>query len=149
MASGHFQIERCNATQLDLRLSGAIDEETVLGCEREARVGSTLAERASLHILWDLREVASYTFDARIVLVRLQRYLAPKAARTVYVAAEAAARSLALWAAHMGGEGRMCITAELGPARAWLARESEPMTGRYLIEGVRATARPSKDRAAG
>src|SRR5262245_3125786 len=114
MASGLFQVQRCHATQLNLRLSGEIDEDTVLGCERETRMRIALVTRGSLQILWDLREVESYTFDARIVLVRLQRFLALRAARTVYVAAKPAARSLALWAAHMGGHGRMCITADLG-----------------------------------
>jgi hypothetical protein len=141
MASGHFQVQRCLATQLNLRLSGEIDEETVLGCEREARMRIALVEAGSLQILWDLRDVESYTFDARIVLVRLQRFLALKASRTVYVAAELAARSLATWAAHMAGQGRICITAELPAARAWLSGgDAEPRTGRYVIDGVSVTA---------
>jgi hypothetical protein len=148
MASGHFQVQRCHATQLNLRLSGEIDEETVLGCEREARMRIALASAGSLQILWDLREVESYTFDARIVLVRLQRFLALKASRTVYVAAELSARSLALWAAHMAGQGRICITAEIGAGRAWLSGETEPRTGRYLIDGVSVTPADS-DKAAG
>jgi hypothetical protein len=140
MASGHFQVQRCLATQLNLRLSGEIDEETVLGCEREARMRIALVEAGSLQILWDLRDVESYTFDARIVLVRLQRFLALKASRTVYVASELAARSLATWAAHMAGQGRICITSELPAARAWLSGDAEPRTGRYLIDGVSVTA---------
>ena len=139
MASGHFQVQRCLATQLNLRLSGEIDEETVLGCEREARMRIALVQRGSLQILWDLRDVESYTFDARIVLVRLQRFLALKAARTVYVASELASRSLATWAAHMAGQGRICITSELSAARAWLSGDGEPRTGRYLIDGVSVT----------
>lgn len=148
MASGYFQVQRCLSTQLNLRLGGDIDEETVLGCEREARMRIALVPRGSLQILWDLREVESYSFEARIVLVRMQRFLATKASRTVYVAAELAARSLALWAAHMGGYGRMCITAELGSAHAWLAGDSEPTTGRYLI-GDPTPQQPDKDKAAG
>jgi len=140
MASGHFQVQRCLANQLNLRLSGEIDEETVLGCEREARMRIALVEAGSLQILWDLRDVESYTFDARIVLVRLQRFLALKASRTVYVAAELAARSLATWAAHMAGQGRICIVAELPAARAWLSGNAEPRTGRYVIDGVSVTS---------
>jgi hypothetical protein len=136
MASGYFQVERSLATQLKLRLGGEIDEETVLGCERETRMRLALVARESLEILWDLRDVQSYTFEARIVLVRLQRYLAEKATRTVYVAAELAARSLAVWAARMGGHGRLCLTADLGSAMAWLAGETGPTTGRFLIEGA-------------
>jgi hypothetical protein len=151
MASGHFEIRRPLATELTLTLGGDIDEETVLGCEREARSQLALVEPGSLHILWDLRQVTSYTFEARIVLVRLQRFLAARAERTVYVAAELASRSLALWAAHMGGKGRMCITADLQSAHAWLAGECGPTTGRHLIQGVvlDRTEDPSKDKAAG
>ena len=148
MASGHFTVQRCHANQLNLRLSGEIDEETVLGCEREARMRIALVEGGSLQILWDLRDVESYTFDARIVLVRLQRFLARKASRTVYVAAELPARSLATWAAHMAGQGRICITAELTAARAWLTGDAEPRTGRYLIDGVSVTAVRDDDKAA-
>jgi hypothetical protein len=139
MASGHFQVQRCHENQLNLRLTGEIDEETVLGCEREARMRIALVEAGSLQILWDLRDVESYTFDARIVLVRLQRFLALKASRTVYVAADLAARSLATWAAHMAGQGRICITSELTAARTWLSGDAEPRTGRYLIDGVSVT----------
>lgn len=146
MASGHFQVQRCTATQLTLLLSGVIDEETVLGCEREMRARVALAERGSLQILWDLCGVVSYSFEARIVLVRMQRFLAVKASCTVYVADELPARSLALWAAHMGGHGRMCITADLAGAHAWLAGESEPTTGRHLVHGA---STPPKDKAAG
>lgn len=148
MASGYFQVQRRLATQLSLVLSGEIDEETVLGCERETRVRVALVEDGSLEILWDLRGVESYTFDARIVLVRLQRFLAVKASRTVYVAAEPTARSLALWAAHMGGEGRICIATDLPSAMAWLAGETEPTTGRHLIRGVPPRFSPG-DKAAG
>jgi hypothetical protein len=149
MASGYFQVQRCLSTQLNLRLGGEIDEETVLDCEREVRMRIALVERDSLQILWDLRDVESYTFEARIVLVRLQRFLAVKAARTVYVAAELAARSLALWAAHMGGYGRMCIASDVASARAWLAGETEPTTGRYLIGGASLPDPRDKDKAAG
>ena len=144
MASGQYQVHRNTASQLTLLLSGAIDEETVLGCERETRMRLAVAEGGSLQILWDFRGVESYSFEARIVLVRLQRFLALKAACTVYVAAELAARSLALWAAHMGGHGRMCITADVKGAQSWLAGESEPTTGRHLIHGASA---PPKDKA--
>ncbi len=139
MASGYFHVQRSLSSQLNLRLGGEIDEETLLGCEREARMRIALVESGSLLILWDLREVESYSFEARIVLVRLQRVLATKAARTVYVAAETAARSLALWAAHMGGYGRMCIVADVPSARAWLATDTEPTTGRYWVGGATPT----------
>jgi hypothetical protein len=135
MASGYFQVHRSLASQLNLRLGGEIDEETVLGCERETRMRVALVERGALDVLWDLSAVESYTFEGRIVLVRLQRFLAEKAARTVYVAADTAGRSLALWAAHMGGHGRMtCITADLAGAMAWLAGETGQTTGRHLIQ---------------
>ena len=135
MASGYFQVHRSLASQLNLRLGGAIDEEIVLGCERETRMRLSLVERGALDVLWDLSTVESYTFEARIVLVRLQRFLAEKAARTVYVAADLPGRSLALWAAHMGGHGRMlCITADLAGAMAWLAGETGQTTGRHLIQ---------------
>jgi len=148
MASGSFHVQRCLSTQLNLRLSGEIDEETVLRCEREARMRVALVESGSLLILWDLCEVESYSFEARIVLVRLQRFLAVKAARTVYVAAQLPARSLALWAAHMGGHGRMCIAADVPSARAWLSGDTEPTTGRYLISGAAPPTR-DEDKAAG
>jgi hypothetical protein len=146
MASGYFQVERCLASQLNLRLGGDIDEETVLRCERETRMRVALVADSSLQILWDLREVASYTFEARIVLVRLQRFLAVKAARTVYVAAELAARSLALWSAHMGGFGRMCIATDVPSANAWLSGDVEPTTARYFVSSAGIIAR---EKAAG
>jgi hypothetical protein len=147
MASGTFHVQRSLSSQLNLRLSGDIDEETVLGCEREARMRIALAGSGSLLILWDLRDVESYSFEARIVLVRLQRFLATKAARTVYVAAATAARSLAMWAAHMGGYGRMCIVADVPSARAWLSSDTEPTTGQYWIGGPRPAR--SDDKATG
>lgn len=136
MASGYFQVQRSLASQLNLRLGGDIDEETVLRCERETRMRVALVADSSLQILWDLSDVASYTFEARVVLVRLQRFLAVKAARTVYVAAELAARSLALWSAHMGGFGRMCIAEDVPSAHAWLSGDAEPATRSYLVSGA-------------
>jgi hypothetical protein len=146
MASGQFQVTRSTASRLTLRLTGVIDEETVLGCERETRARTAVAEAGSLQILWDLRGVEGYSFEARIVLVRLQRFLAARAQSTVYVADALAARSLALWSAHMGGHGEMCITADVPSALAWLAGDSDSnTTGRHLIHGAPARA---KDKAA-
>ena len=146
MANGRFQVTRSTASRLTLLLSGVIDEDTVLGCERETRARTAVAEAGSLQILWDLRGVEGYSFEARIVLVRLQRFLAVRAQSTVYVADAMAARSLALWSAHMGGQGEMCITADVPSALAWLAGDADAnTTGRHLIHSAPAR---TKDKAA-
>ena len=155
MASGTFRVQRSTQTQLTLQLGGEIDEETVLGCERETRSRVSLVEPNSLHVVWDLRDVVSYSFEARIVLVRLQRFLASKALRTAYIAGEPVARSLALWAAHMAGHAAQapisptCIVPDLPSANAWLSEDdgAEPNTGRHVVWG--AAPAGGDDRVAG
>src|ERR1700742_1367078 len=106
MTNSGFRISRNAHQKLRVELSGDIDEEVALGCEREARTQLALAGAGTLRVLWDLSGVRGYSLEARVVIVRLQRFLTTKAVRTAYVAEEATPRSLALWAARMGNDAR-------------------------------------------
>jgi hypothetical protein len=140
MTSSGFRIARNTYQQLRLELAGDVDEEIALSCERETRTQLTLATAGSLRVLWDLTGVRSYSLEARVVIVRLQRFLTTKAVRTAYVAADATPRSLALWAARMGSDARACIAADHDSAEAWLAGRSDPNTLVRPIASVRAAA---------
>jgi hypothetical protein len=140
MTSSGFRIARNTYQQLRLELAGDVDEEIALSCERETRTQLTLATAGSLRVLWDLTCVRSYTLEARVVIVRLQRFLTTKAARTAYVAADATPRSLALWAARMGSDERACIAGDQDSADAWLAGRGDPNTLVRSIASVRAAA---------
>ncbi len=129
MTDSLFQVERTRPDELTLRLGGVLDENAALGCEREARAQLSLAKNGSQRILWDLREVTGYSLEARAVVVRLQRFLADKAQRTVYVATRPEPRSLALWAVHMAGHLDACIATDLESAQAYLRGRGDPETG--------------------
>jgi hypothetical protein len=120
MTTPGFRLYRNASQRLTIELAGEIDEDTALYCERETRADLALVPDASLRVVWDLTGVTGYSLDARLVLVRLQQFLAIKADRTAYVAVEPTARSLALWAARMGDQARACIAADREAAEAWL-----------------------------
>jgi hypothetical protein len=125
MTTPGFRLYRNASHRLTIELAGEIDEETALYCERETRADLALVPDGSLRVVWDLSGVSGYSLDARVVLVRLQQFLASKAQRTAYVACEPTARSLALWAARMGDEARACIAADRDAAEDWLVDHSE------------------------
>jgi hypothetical protein len=107
--------------RLTIELGGELDEPLALYCECEVRVDLAQAASRSLCVLWDLSAVTGYSLEARLVLARLQQFLAGKALCTAYVAPAAATRSLALWAARMGEQVDACIAADRPAAEAWLA----------------------------
>lgn len=143
-----FQVDRSRPDELTLRLGGVLDEDTALGCEREARAQLGLAKNGSQCILWDLREVTGYSLPARAVLVRLQSFLADKAQKTVYVATRPEARSLALWAVHMAGSLDACIATDLEGAMAYLRGRGEPETGVRPLASTRPAPISNLDKAA-
>jgi hypothetical protein len=132
-----FRVSRTALDRFTVELAGTIDEEIALTCERETRVQLALVADASLLVLWDLSAVVGYSLEARMVIVRLQRYLTTKADRTAYIAAEPTPRSLALWAARMGNDSRACIAADHDSARAWLAGRADPSTQVRQVAGAR------------
>jgi hypothetical protein len=137
MANPSFQLFRSASHTLTLRLSGDLDEAVALHCERETRADLTLVVQPSLRVLWDLRALSSYSLESRVVVVRLQQFLAAKALRTAYVANTAAARSLALWAARMGDQSAACIAADGAAAEAWLCGQDESAVCIVLARGMR------------
>jgi hypothetical protein len=140
MTNPGFRVTRSAIDRFTVELGGMLDEETALACERETRVQLALVGDASLLVLWDLSTVDGYSLEARMVIVRLQRFLTVKAERTAYVAADAAARSLAVWAARMGNDARACIAADHDSAIAWLSGRSEPNTLVQPVAGLRNAA---------
>jgi hypothetical protein len=138
MTSPGFRLYRNASRRLTIELAGEIDESTALYCERETRADLALVADASLRVVWDFSAVTGYSLDARVVLVRLQQFLTSKAERTAYVAVEATARSLALWAARMGDEARACIAADRDAAEAWLVEsDNDARTAAVRLDGVR------------
>jgi hypothetical protein len=135
MANTRFQLFRSASHTLTLQLSGDLDEAVALHCERETRADLTLVMRPSLRVLWDLSALRSYSLESRVVVVRLQQYLSTKALRTAYIANTAAARSLALWAARMGGQSAACIAADHAGAQAWLRDQDESAVRIVLASG--------------
>jgi hypothetical protein len=148
MTNSGFRLR--NAVQrLTVEMVGAIDEEIAMRCEREARAQLALSAEGSLRVLWDLSAVTSYTFEARVVIVRLQRFLSTKADRTAYVAVHPTPRSLALWVARMGNDARGCIAADHDSAETWLTgNSSEPNTLIRPLASVRPGV-PDKNTATG
>jgi hypothetical protein len=134
-----FRVCRSAIDQFTVELLGTIDEEIALSCEREARAQLALVADRSLRVMWDLSAVVGYSLEARMVIVRLQRFLTTKADRTAYVAADAAPRSLAVWAARMGNDARACIAADHEGARAWLCGGVDPNTQVRPVPGARAS----------
>jgi hypothetical protein len=137
MANARFQLFRSASHTLTLQLCGDLDEAVALHCERDVRADLMLVVRPSLRVLWDLSALDSYSLESRVVLVRLQQFLSTKALRTAYIATTPAARSLALWAARMGGQSSACIAADRGGADAWLRDQDESAVGIVLSRGMR------------
>jgi hypothetical protein len=135
MTGARFRLHRNAARQLTLELGGDLDENAALYCESETRADLALVASGSLQVLWDLRGVTSYSLEARMVLARLQQFLAAKSQRTAYVATDAVTRSLALWAARMGEQTAACIAADRAAAQAWLAASTPTLP---LRAGVKA-----------
>ncbi len=135
-----FQIERCSPDELEIVLAGRLEEEVLLGCERELRTQLRLAKPASLRVLIDLRSMDGYTLDARTVLVRVQRFIAEKACRVVFVVDRPEPRSLALWAVHMAGPWNAQMASDAHDARAFLRGRSDPPTGVRPLASTRPPA---------
>ena len=149
MTNPGFRIYRNAYLRFTVEITGVLEEDLALRCEREVRAQLALAADGSLRVLWDLRGVQSYSFEARVVIVRLQRFLTSKADRTAYLAWAPAPRSLALWAARMNNDAQACIAADLESAEAWLAaRRQEPNTLIRPLASVRPPV-PGKNSAAG
>lgn len=140
MPTPPFTVSRVQPEEICIALHGALDEETALACEREVRTQLSLSKDGSLHVLWDLHELTSYTLDARAVLVRLQKFLASKASRTVYVAERPEPRSLALWAVHMAGHWHAHLSVDVETARAWLRGRDDTETKVKQLASVRPLA---------
>ena len=136
MANTCFQLFRSASHTLTLQLSGDLDEAVALHCERDTRADLMLVVQPTLRVLWDLSALRSYTLESRVVVVRLQQFLSTKALRTAYVANTAPARSLALWAARMGGQSAACIAADQGGADAWLRDQDESAVRIVLPRGL-------------
>lgn len=136
MAICSFQLTRTLLDELAIELSGSLDENTALLCEREVRTQLHQARDASLRVLWDLRALEGYSIPAREVLVRLQRFLADKANRTVYVAARTEPRSLAVWVLRMANHRDGHVARDLDAARAWLRDRNDPASGTHPREGA-------------
>lgn len=136
MANASFQLFRSASHSLTLQLSGDLDEAVALHCERETRADLMLVSRPSLRVLWDLSTLHSYSLESRVVVVRLQQFLSTKALRTAYVANNPSARSLALWAARMGGQPSACIAADHSGADAWLRDQDESAVRIVLSRGL-------------
>ena len=136
MANARFQLYRSASHALTLHLSGDLDETVALHCERDTRADLMLVVRPSLHVLWDLSALSGYSLESRVVVVRLQQFLSTKALRTAYVANTPAARSLALWAARMGGQSAACIAADQCGADAWLRNQDESAVRIVLPRGL-------------
>jgi hypothetical protein len=137
MANSSFQLFRSASHTLTLQLSGDLDEAVALHCERETRADLTLVVRPSLRVLWDLSALSSYSLESRVVVVRVQQFLSTKALRTAYVANTPAARSLALWAARMGGQSAACIAADQSGAHGWLRDQDDSAVRIVLSRGLR------------
>jgi hypothetical protein len=142
MPSASTTVTRPQPDELLIVLAGALDEPTALACESDVRMQVSLARDGSLLVLWDLRELVSYTLPARSVLVRLQSLLASKARRTVYVAERAEPRGLALWAVHMAGHWHAHLAPDLDSAYAWLRGAPEHAQSVRLLASARP---PSQD----
>ena len=136
-----FSLNRTLLDELAIELSGGLDENAALLCEREVRTHLNQAKGASLRVLWDLRALDSYTIPARDVLVRLQCFLGEKANRTVYVAARSEPRSLAVWVLRMSQHRDGHVARDLEDARAWLRERCDPPTGQHA-RGPNSTMRP-------
>jgi hypothetical protein len=143
MANTCFQLFRSASHTLTVQLCGDLDEAVALHCEREARADLTLVVRPTLRVLWDLSELRSYSLESRVVVVRLQQFLSTKALRTAYVAKTPAARSLALWAARMGGQSAACIAADHGGAEGWLNDQDESAVRIVLPRGLMPMREPA------
>jgi len=144
MTFAGFRLYRDATRRLTLELAGEVDEAAALALECEARVDLALVAGGSLRVLWDLSAVRGYTLEARVVLARVQQFLATKSRGTAFVAPQLTTRSLALWAARMGDGRPACIAADRAAAEAWLAAsESQPLGVRQLgaAEGGGAFAR--------
>jgi hypothetical protein len=140
MTAVSFQIDRCSPDELEIVLSGRLEEDALLACERELRTQLRLAKPTSLRVLVDLRNVDGYTLDARTVLVRVQRFIAEKAVRVVFVVDRPEPRSLALWAVHMAGPWNAQMAACVHDARAFLRGRSDPPTGVRPLASTRPPA---------
>jgi hypothetical protein len=148
MTNPGFRVCRSAIDQFRVELAGTIDEEIALSCERETRVELALVADGSLRVMWDLSAVVGYSLEARMVIVRLQRFLTAKADRTAYIAADATPRSLAVWAARMGNDARACIAADYDGARTWLSGGVDPTTQIRQVAGGRAPSVAGKNSAA-
>lgn len=116
---GQYAIERGSSGQLRVVLQGAIDEGAVTACG--AKLNEALAGATPARVLFDLCLVSSLSTDARHALAELQRTLAPKVARTAYLANRPFLRGEALWVVHMADDSNAKPAMNERQAEQWLA----------------------------
>lgn len=115
-----YLISRNDSHRIDVYLNGSLERDVLVELETELRVQLASAPSGRLHVCVDLRRVDEYSLEARDVLIRLQRYVAGRAAGTVYFASGPAMRALALWAIRMSGDKNAHAVAGPREADPWL-----------------------------
>lgn len=76
-------------------------------------------------VLFDLQAVRTFDLDVRAALVALHRTVAGRARRTVYLAARAHIRGLALWLIHFAEDPASSVAMNAAQAEAWLTQGKE------------------------
>jgi hypothetical protein len=112
------RIERSTPRRRVVVLEGILDEG---GARRLLSLMTGELEQPSVaEVLFDLRGVEDYQPAARQPLVEVQRELAGRGCRSVWLAERARLRGLALWVMHAASDGaaRAVMTPE--QAEAWL-----------------------------
>lgn len=115
-----YLISRSDSHRIDVHLDGSLERDVLMELETELRVHLASAPAGRLQVCIDLRRVDEYSLEARDVLIRIQRYVAGRAAATLYFASGPAMRALALWAIRMSGDRNAHAVAGPHQADPWL-----------------------------
>lgn len=113
--------------RLTVCLPDCIDARSVSEIERQLlpQLSSTDGRP---DVLFDLQAVRSFDLDVRAALVALHRTVAGRARRTVYLAARAHIRGLALWLIHFAEDPASSVAMNAAQAEAWLTQGKERVT---------------------
>lgn len=127
MSEPVYTFSRSDETAVTIKLAGRLDEAASRRLERALVIQwPDLMPRADRpRVLVDMRALDVCEAGARAALIRVQRFLCRRGARTAYVASQPRLRGLALYVAHMAADPGAKPAPTLASAQAWLDATAE------------------------
>lgn len=124
MAGSRHEISKNEDGRIEVRLEGSLTLDRVQAVAADLQQ-LLVDHEGPLALLFDLMEVRRCELKAREELVKIQRTLAARNFRTVYLADRPRIRGITLWVVHFSEDGNARIVVNQHEAEDWLQLDVE------------------------